>query len=151
MPAAIVSTPHWTMTPVLPQQSRPVEGSDAAVAACKEEIADSGDAAAESQAVGRVGVAVSDAVAKTLKKLKTNRRKPKSALSGVLPGMIDPVTGKRRKRSRCGTCLGCLNRDKTQDCRVCRNCIDQKRYGGPGAAGGAGYQFNRLYYNCIFS
>ena len=136
LPGAIVSTPHWTMTPVLPQESQPIEGSDAVAAAqCKEEMADSGDAeglAAESQAVGRVGVAVSDAVAKTLKKLKTNRRKPKSALSGVLPGMIDPVTGKRRKRSRCGTCLGCLNRDKTQDCRVCRNCIDQKRYGGPG-------------------
>jgi len=39
---------------------------------------------------------------------------------------------KRRKRARCGTCSGCLNRDKTQDCRQCRNCLDQKRYGGPG-------------------
>ena len=139
MPATI-STPHWTMTPVMPQDSSHVEGDDAA-AAGREEIANcgggdggGGDAereAAEAQ-LGNVGVAVSDAVAKTLKKLKTNRRKPKSAMDGVLPGMIDPITGKRRKRSRCGSCLGCMNRDKTQDCRVCRNCIDQKRYGGPG-------------------
>ena len=33
---------------------------------------------------------------------------------------------KRRKRARCGTCSGCMNRDKTQDCRQCRNCLDQK-------------------------
>lgn len=39
---------------------------------------------------------------------------------------------KKRKRARCGNCTGCLNRDKTQDCRQCRNCLDQKRYGGPG-------------------
>ena len=39
---------------------------------------------------------------------------------------------KKRKRARCGNCSGCLNRDKTQDCRQCRNCLDQKRYGGPG-------------------
>ena len=26
----------------------------------------------------------------------------------------------------------CLNLDKTQDCRQCRNCLDQKRYGGLG-------------------
>ena len=138
MSAATLSTPHWTMTPVLPQDNSHVEGDDAA--AGMEELdhcgddSGSGDAerkAAEAQ-LSNVGAAVSDAVAKTLKKLKTNRRKPKTALSGVLPGMIDPVTGKRRKRSRCGSCLGCMNRDKTQDCRVCRNCIDQKRYGGPG-------------------
>ena len=139
MPATI-STPHWTMTPVLPQDQdgSHIEGDDAAgrdeISNCGGDVG--GDAkrtAAEAQlsSVG-VGVAVSDAVAKTLNKLKTNRRKPKTAMSGVLPGMIDPVTGKRRKRSRCGTCLGCMNRDKTQDCRVCRNCIDQKRYGGPG-------------------
>ena len=60
-------------------------------------------------------------------------RKRKSGIkSQVLPGEIDPLTGKRRKRSRCGTCEGCINRDKTQDCRQCRNCLDQKRYGGPG-------------------
>ena len=137
MPAAApISTPQWTMTPVLPQDSSHVGGDDAAAATAAggEEIADGGDAeksAAEAE-LSSVGAAVSDAVAKTLKKLKTNRRKPRSTMSGVLPGMIDPVTGKRRKRSRCGTCLGCMNRDKTQDCRVCRNCIDQKRYGGPG-------------------
>ena len=39
---------------------------------------------------------------------------------------------KKRKRALCGNCTGCLNRDKTQDCRQCRNCLDQKRYGGPG-------------------
>jgi len=39
---------------------------------------------------------------------------------------------KKRRRARCGNCTGCLNRDKTQDCRQCRNCLDQKRYGGPG-------------------
>lgn len=66
---------------------------------------------------------------KALKKLKKKRKK---GVPDVLPGQIDPITGKRKKRSRCGTCQGCINRDKTQDCRVCRNCLDQKRYGGPG-------------------
>ena len=62
----------------------------------------------------------------------SNKKRPPKITPTVLPGQIDPVTGKRRKRSRCGTCQGCINRDKTQDCRVCRNCLDQKRYGGPG-------------------
>jgi len=55
------------------------------------------------------------------------------------PGHQTPTTNtdtgtdtKKRKRARCGNCSGCLNRDKTQDCRQCRNCLDQKRYGGPG-------------------
>ena len=39
---------------------------------------------------------------------------------------------RRRKRARCGTCSGCRNKDKNQDCHQCRNCLDQKRYGGPG-------------------
>ena len=42
-------------------------------------------------------------------------------------GHIEGPDAKRRKRARCGTCAGCLNRDKTQDCRQCRNCLDQKR------------------------
>ena len=67
----------------------------------------------------------------TATKKKTPKRS-KAEINQVPPGSIDPVTGKRRKRSRCGTCLGCINRDKTQDCRECRNCLDQKRYGGPG-------------------
>ena len=33
---------------------------------------------------------------------------------------------RRRKRARCGTCSGCRNKDKNQDCRQCRNCLDQK-------------------------
>ncbi|XP_040575286.1 uncharacterized protein [Lepeophtheirus salmonis] len=61
-----------------------------------------------------------------------NKKGKKKKLNEVSPGQIDPVTGKRKKRSRCGTCSGCINRDKTQDCRECRNCLDQKRYGGPG-------------------
>ena len=62
----------------------------------------------------------------------SKRKSQKKVEHTVAPGQVDPVTGKRRKRSRCGTCQGCINRNKTQDCRVCRNCQDQKRYGGPG-------------------
>ena len=129
-----ITTPHWTMTPVLPQDDHvkieeDIAGREEEITICSGGANNTENQATEAQQ-SDVGTAVSDAVAKTLKKLKT-RRKPKM-LSNVLPGMIDPVTGKRRKRSRCGSCLGCINRDKTQDCRVCRNCIDQKRYGGPG-------------------
>jgi hypothetical protein len=116
---ATLTTPQWSMTPVM--QQHPLLPTHPTTAA-----ADEGD---DGHLTG-VSAAVSDAVARTLKKLK-KRRKTKTN-STVLPGQIDPVTGKRRKRSRCGTCLGCINRDKTQDCRVCRNCLDQKRYGGPG-------------------
>ena len=128
-----ISTPHWTMTPVLPQDDHAeiedITGREEKITICGSGASNTENQVTEAQQ-SDVGTAVSDAVAKTLKKLKT-RRKPKM-ISNVLPGMIDPVTGKRRKRSRCGSCLGCINRDKTQDCRVCRNCIDQKRYGGPG-------------------
>ena len=46
-----------------------------------------------------------------------------------------PVARKRRssaRRVRCGSCEGCMNHNRTKDCRACRNCLDQKRYGGPG-------------------
>ena len=46
-----------------------------------------------------------------------------------------PTTRKRRssaRRVRCGSCEGCINHNRTRDCRACRNCLDQKRYGGPG-------------------
>ena len=124
-----LTTPQWSMTPVLSSQPPKEVQPTAAAPAVHTPVA--AEAAAGDSQLGAVGAAVSDAVAKTLKKLKNKRRKPKSN-SSVLPGQIDPLTGKRRKRSRCGTCLGCINRDKTQDCRVCRNCLDQKRYGGPG-------------------
>lgn len=55
-----------------------------------------------------------------------------TGLAGISPGLDPAGQDKRRKRARCGGCTGCLNRDKTQDCRACRNCLDQKRYGGPG-------------------
>ena len=46
-----------------------------------------------------------------------------------------PSSRKRRssaRRVRCGSCEGCINHNRTRDCRACRNCLDQKRYGGPG-------------------
>ena len=46
-----------------------------------------------------------------------------------------PISRKRRASSRpirCGSCEGCVNHNRTRDCRACRNCLDQKRYGGPG-------------------
>ena len=46
-----------------------------------------------------------------------------------------PTARKRRssaRRVRCGSCEGCMNHNRTKDCRACRNCLDQKRYGGPG-------------------
>ena len=46
-----------------------------------------------------------------------------------------PISRKRRASSRpirCGSCEGCGNHNRTRDCRACRNCLDQKRYGGPG-------------------
>ena len=36
------------------------------------------------------------------------------------------------KKARCGTCKGCQNFDRLSDCKECRNCLDQKRYGGQG-------------------
>jgi len=39
--------------------------------------------------------------------------------------------GKRARRV-CGTCSACVNRPTTPDCQACNNCLDQKRYGGPG-------------------
>ena len=45
------------------------------------------------------------------------------------------IPRKRRnsaRRVRCGSCEGCANHNRTRDCRACRNCLDQKRYGGPG-------------------
>ena len=45
------------------------------------------------------------------------------------------ISRKRRASSRpirCGSCEGCVNHNRTRDCRACRNCLDQKRYGGPG-------------------
>ncbi|KAG8470330.1 hypothetical protein KFE25_008751 [Diacronema lutheri] len=35
----------------------------------------------------------------------------------------------RRRFVRCGSCTGCT----TPDCGVCRNCIDNPKFGGPGA------------------
>jgi len=47
-----------------------------------------------------------------------------------------PSSGSKRKatskKTRCGTCKGCQNFDRLSDCKSCRNCLDQKRYGGPG-------------------
>ena len=43
-------------------------------------------------------------------------------------GVDSMDSDKKRKRPRCGNCSGCLN----LDCLKCRNCLDQKRYGGPG-------------------
>ena len=43
-------------------------------------------------------------------------------------GVDSMDSDKNRKRPRCGNCSGCLN----LDCLQCRNCLDQKRYGGPG-------------------
>ena len=34
----------------------------------------------------------------------------------------------KRRRIRCGNCVGCL----APDCKNCRFCHDMKRYGGPG-------------------
>ena len=33
---------------------------------------------------------------------------------------------------RCGKCQGCENWRKKIDCKKCKHCLDQKRYGGPG-------------------
>ncbi len=52
--------------------------------------------------------------------------------------MLEPPQGKficmectapsRKKRSRCGRCVGCLN----PDCGVCPHCLDKPKFGGPG-------------------
>ena len=55
-----------------------------------------------------------------------------------VPPMLEPPHGKficmecmapsRKKRSRCGRCVGCLN----PDCGVCAHCLDKPKFGGPG-------------------
>ena len=39
-----------------------------------------------------------------------------------------PVLSKRRRRSRCGVCAGCVR----EDCGECSHCRDKKKFGGPG-------------------
>lgn len=61
----------------------------------------------------------------------------------VLPKVLPTESGAKRKvqctprggkraRRVCGTCSACVNRPTTPDCQACNNCLDQKRYGGPG-------------------
>ena len=59
---------------------------------------------------------------------------PPENIGAQKPGTL-PISRKRRssaRRIRCGSCEGCINHNRTRDCRACRNCLDQKRYGGPG-------------------
>lgn len=49
-----------------------------------------------------------------------------------MPSPPQPAVSKassRRRFVRCGSCTGCT----TPDCGVCRNCVDNPKFGGPGA------------------
>jgi hypothetical protein len=45
------------------------------------------------------------------------------------PHPVATKAASRRRFVRCGSCTGCT----TPDCGVCRNCIDNPKFGGPGA------------------
>ena len=120
--STMISTPQWTLT------VDPAAMAEAVTPVVAHDV----EPKREVKVSNKVNRAKNGSKAALVASKKALNRQQKANRPMVLPGQIDPVTGKRRKRSRCGTCQGCINRDKTQDCRVCRNCLDQKRYGGPG-------------------
>lgn len=55
---------------------------------------------------------------------------PDSPRSVSLKDSVDDQSGctQRKRIARCGKCAGCT----APDCMKCRNCVDMKKYGGPG-------------------
>ena len=50
------------------------------------------------------------------------------AISVIIIMIIMLIYLAGKKRSRCGTCMGC----KAADCKVCPMCLDKPKYGRPG-------------------
>ena len=46
----------------------------------------------------------------------------------IIVHTLSPVIGHKHLRSRCGHCEGCLK----ADCGKCTECLDKKKFGGPG-------------------
>ena len=66
---------------------------------------------------------------------RSNLNLSETTINSQKPPLALQISRKRRASSRpirCGSCEGCVNHNRTRDCRACRNCLDQKRYGGPG-------------------